>query len=59
MFFTVIMVAIAVAVLAIGLYAIKGLIGKDRGKTGKLLLSITGMYAGVAILAFLASLTNH
>ncbi|HEY5527660.1 MAG TPA: hypothetical protein VIK02_08770 [Candidatus Anoxymicrobiaceae bacterium] len=58
MFFTVIMLAIAAAVLAIGVYAINGLVGKDRGRTGKLLLSITGLYAGVAILAYMASLMH-
>lgn len=58
MFFTVIMLAIAAAVLAIGVYAINGLVGKDRGRTGKLLLSITGLYAGVAILAYMAALMH-
>jgi hypothetical protein len=59
MLFNILLLSISIAVLLLGTYAIRGLVKEDKFRVGGVLIAITGAYAGVAILAFLASLANR
>jgi hypothetical protein len=58
MFFIVLTVMVSLAVCALAAYAVRDTISNDGRRTGKLVLGIAGLYAGVALFMLLGSLVN-
>lgn len=58
MLFNLLLLAVAIVVLALGAYSIKSLLKGGQSHLARVLVAVTGVYAGLAILAFLSSLVK-